>query len=321
LHPIALINGQYTGNAAKAAALFLGTAGFEGCTISFGTTKTEGLSDSIMENAEGKKIKVSSKGGGGAHASAKNLVDAVNELKGRGDRKLAKRYADVISLIEQIGDAGQYDAPLLLGVEYKIISERDAEIIRKLKPLKPMNLKNLDKVPQLTLKLKKLARERNTDNPANVNLFFHLTAAVAFKAADVVNSDGRFSKAAADILNNGALVQVYTKAKEVGDVWELTGFDTIYPGTSVTAVKFSASKTYYSTGIKGNFTFKILRNGAKDVDDEKEQSTDSTAEEPKSDADLDAQIDNVANARVDMRPKRATKVDSAPKGTLGRARR
>jgi len=58
-------------------------------------------------------------------------------------------------------------------------------------------------------------------------------------------------------LNNGALIQVYTKASENKGQWTLKEFETVYPGESIKGVYLSAAKTYYSTGIKGNFTFKI----------------------------------------------------------------
>jgi hypothetical protein len=81
LHPIALHTGNYTGNAGDAAQKFLGVGGFAGTTINFGNDKTEGLSDSILIAPDGRKIKVSSKGAKGAEASAKNIVDAADELK------------------------------------------------------------------------------------------------------------------------------------------------------------------------------------------------------------------------------------------------
>jgi hypothetical protein len=113
-----------------------------------------------------------------------------------------------------------------------------------------------------------LALSRSTDNPGKVNLYYHLIAAVAHKAAIAVNDNTDFSKAAAEILNNGALVQVYTKAKEGKGKWTLDEFTTVYPGESIKGVYFSAGKTYYSTGIKGNFTFKIDKGSGKPKDDE-----------------------------------------------------
>jgi hypothetical protein len=81
----------------------------------------------------------------------------------------------------------------------------------------------------LSKNLLKLAQSRKTDDPDNVNLYYHLMAAVAHKAAEEVNDKTKFSKAAADILNNGALVQVYTIASEGKGKWTLQEFDTIYP--------------------------------------------------------------------------------------------
>jgi hypothetical protein len=86
-------------------------------------------------------------------------------------------------------------------------------------------------------------------------------AAVAALAADEVNSKTNFSKAATDILNNGALVQVYTKLRTGAKEWTLELFDTQWPSNSIKGVFLSASKNYFSTGVKGNFTFKIDRTG------------------------------------------------------------
>lgn len=256
LQPIALQKGQYTGNAGEAAEKFMGGS-FENTLISFDESKTAGLSDSILTNDSGQFIKISTKGGKGATASAKNLLDTIEELKSTKEgKKLLNKYKDVIDMLEQIKDAGQAGSPIMLGLRYGIIDDKDAKSIEELKGVGPVNLTHVDTMG-LSKNLQKLAKERGTDNPDSVNLFYHLIAAIAHKAADEVNKHTNFSKAAADILNNGALVQVYTSAKENKDTWTLGEFDTIYPGDSIKGVYLSAGKTYYSTGIKGNFTFKI----------------------------------------------------------------
>ena len=73
LQPIALQTGQYDGEAQDAEAIFLPEGGYATALISFGKNKTEGLSDSVMIGPDGRKMKVSSKGGKGADASTKNL--------------------------------------------------------------------------------------------------------------------------------------------------------------------------------------------------------------------------------------------------------
>lgn len=271
LQPMALQKGLYTGNAGEAAEIFLGQEGFEGTLINFDASKNAGLSDSILEGPDGKIIKVSSKGGSGATASAKNLLNSVEELRGTpAGQKLLKKYAAEIDLVTEIMKAGQAGAPLLLGEKYGIIDSEEANTIRELKTARPVNIVD-DRAMRalgLTPNLIKLARERGTETPESTNLYYHLIAAIAHKAVVHVNDKTNFGEAASSILNNGALVQVYTKAAEKSGVWTLQGFETKYPGESVSGVQLSASKTYYSTGIKGNFTFKILRGGVKAAPDD-----------------------------------------------------
>lgn len=256
LQPMALMSGMYSGNAGEAAEIFLdGT--FSKATISFGTSKTEGLSDSILTNPNGKFIKVSSKGGKGAEASAKNLIDSVNELQGTAKgRELLKNYKEVIDLLRDIQTQGQNNAPLVLGVKFGVISEQDAAKVRSLRDIAPINMKNLSKL-KLSKTLMTLAQDRKTKNPEETNIYFHLMAAIAHAVAEKVNDETDFSAAAADILNNGALVQVYTIAKQSKTEWSLEDFETVYPGKSIKGVFLSAGKNYYSTRIKGNFTFLI----------------------------------------------------------------
>lgn len=260
LQPMALKMGQYTGNAGEAADIFLKPQGFAGAAINYGGGKNEGLQDSSFSLPDGRYVKVSSKGGQGATASAKNLLDTVNELK---DSKLRKKYNEVITMLEEIVKYGQAGSPLYLGTKFKIIDSDEAKIVQGLKASKPVDLTqpNIDKTLKglgLTDNLISKAKTRGTDNPKQVYLYYHLIAQIAAEAANKVNTETNFSEAAADILNNGALVQVYTKASESKDNWTLNEFKTVYPGTAVSGVLFTPSKTYYSTGIKGNFTFKIL---------------------------------------------------------------
>jgi len=72
----------------------------------------------------------------------------------------------------------------------------------------------------------------------------------------------------------------------------------------------SAHKTYYSTGLKGNFTFQILKNGATTKDVEVQDAEVDT----KPDVDLD-QLDQ---KRPVVRARRAPSGDTQ---SLGRKRR
>ncbi len=316
LQPIALQRGQYTGNAGEAAEIFLGGS-FDDTVISFDDTKTAGLSDSIMTNSEGKTIKVSTKGGKGATASTSNLINSVNELAATPNgQKLLDKYGDTIDILREVQKQGQAGAPLYLGMKYGIIDQEDADFIRAMKKLGPTSTDKFDELG-MSDNLVKLAKTRKTDNPDSVNLYYHLMAAVAHKAAEEVNDKTDFSKAAADILNNGALVQVYTKAKDKAGQWTLDEFNTVYPGDSIKGVYLSAGKTYYSTGIKGNYTFKIDKGDGKAKDTEEQPSLDLGREKRQpSEKDFTNKAADIALGR--NKPK----IDrNVPTGNVGRAKR
>lgn len=269
LQPMAIQNGQYEGNAGEAAETFL-DGSFAGTLISFDAAKNAGLSDSILSTPEGKYVKISTKGGKGAQASVKALADSLNELQVSPiGKKLLDTYSDTVDMINEILARGQVGAPLYLGVRFGIISEDEAQQILNLRKLPPINLNNIDQL-ELSDNLKKLAKERDTDMPESVNLFYHLIASVAHLAAKEVNNKTDFSKAATDILNNGALVQVYTVSTESKKEWVLERFDTVYPSKSIKGVYLSAGKNYFSTQIKGNFTFVIDKTGKKPKEENSE---------------------------------------------------
>lgn len=267
MHPIALQRGLYSGNAAAAAERYLGSKGYGSTRINFSNKKNEGLFDSILATDDGRNIKVSSKGEAGAEASVKNIVDVVNEIK---NPTLMKKYKDTIGLVNKVAESGQYGAPILLGVEYNIIDTADVDHIKKFKSLGFVSFDSIDDL-EVSDSLKTLLKSRVPKNKEQINLFFHAISAVAHKVSNHVNDRTNFGKAAAEILNNGALVQVHTHATEEKDHWVITDFLTKWPGDAVTGVKFSAQKNYSSGSIKGNFTFKILLNDAKDIPDEQEQ--------------------------------------------------
>lgn len=307
LQPIALQKGQYTGNAAEAAEKFLGEDGFSNTLISFDFSKTAGLSDSTLTNPEGKTVSVSSKGGKGATASAKNLLDKIENLEETKEgKKFLNKHAETVELLKIIKQSGQAGSPLYLGVKFNIINERDAKQVENLKSARPINIKNI-KQTGISSNLIKLALSRNTDDPDQVNLYYHLLAAIAHKAAIEVNEKTNFSKAAAEILNNGALVQVYTVAKESKDSWILNEFETVYPGSSIKGVYLSASKTYYSTGIKGNFTFKIDKGEGKSEDEVEKKTTKI------------AKTADVAKDITDT--KRLSRIQDKQVGNVGREKR
>ena len=267
-----------------------------------------------MTNPNGKIIKISTKGGAGAKASVKNLIDTVNELRQTPEgARLIRKYQETISLLEDIKREGQAGAPLMLGVKFGIINDKEASQIEDLKNMAPIDLDDINEV-NISARLKKMALNRGTKTPQNTSLYFHLLAEVAHRAADKVNNSTDFPKAASDILNNGALVQVYTKAKEGKDTWTLQEFNTVYPGESIAGVYLSAGKTYYSTDIKGNFTFKIDKGSG--VSKEDTEETQPTRSSKKSELELGKAAKQITTGRIPRPEKQKPEV-----GDVGRAKR
>jgi hypothetical protein len=261
LQPCALVLGKpIAGNAQEAAEIFFGKGvGYSKSTISFNEGVAGGLYDSLLVDAGGKQIKLSSKGASGANASVVNLLNCVKELGAtpRG-QKLLKAHPDVIQILETINKGGHFNGPLQLAVQFGMLTADEAQAILDLRPYGPK-----DQIPWGSYtRLQKLYSERRAKDMTKIIPIEHMTAIIAYQVADYINKNTNFSAAAADILNNSALVQMYTEATEGPDTITITGFRAVWPSTAVTGVELRADKSYYSTGGKGNMVFKILKGGA-----------------------------------------------------------
>jgi hypothetical protein len=304
LQPIAMIRGQFKGNAGSAAEKFLGGSGFEDCVIDFSSGKSTGLYDSLLTDSNGRQIKISTKGGSGAKASVKNLLDVVNEVE-KTNKKLLSRYKKTVELVKKIQEAGQADSPVVLALEFDLINAREAKVIREMRT-------NSD--VKLTPKLQALYNSKPGRDPSKEVPFFRMLAALAVEVSDLVNENTDFPTDARDILKNGALVQVYTTVTRDGSDYILDVFDTKYPNEDIRGVYLDPQKVYYNTGIKGNFTFKIdtTGSGAPDLDEPVAEPTVSDTEE----------IPDVPQ-RTDIRPRgaRGRERRGGDEENLGRGRR
>lgn len=295
LQPMALVLGKpVKGNARDAESKFMGSQGFDTCTISFGGSKIGGLTDSSLTNPGGQTIGISTKAKSGAKASAKNLDDKVKEMKDSADgRKILEKYSEEVAVLAMIVDGGYVDGPLNLAINYGMI---DAEEKAQVKSLKKLGPQEIIGTGMLSKRLEKFYSERKAADPSTIIPFYHMLAAIAYPLADYINENTNFGRAAAEILNFGAFMQAYTNATKRGDSMVLNEFTYEYPSAAVTDVLLSAHKTYYSTGNKGNFTFKILKNGAT----EEEVDAADTDASPES---LPIAVPNVVTGkRVDIRP-------------------
>ena len=310
LQPMALVMGKRLGNEAdakKAESEFLSQGGFSTCKISYGATKTGGLTDSVLINSAGQTMGVSSKAEGGAKASAKNLKDKIAEMrKSPEGQTVLDRHKDTISVIETVTE-GSTPGPLNMGVIAGIITPQEKDQILAIRDVPPGQ--EVLGTGQLSDQLEDMYRGRKARDPNAVIPFFHIRAVIANRVADYVNENTNFSEAAAEILNWGAFIQLNTTGSTANDVIKLNPFDVIYPSKAITSVELSADKTFYSTGSKGNFVFKIGLNGGKLPDEEAEVSKVDT----KPDVDI-------AQQRSDLKAA-DTAQTSGDEKALGRKRR
>jgi len=319
LQPIALVMGKrVSGNAAEAAEIFFGTgADYSDCTISFNNNTIGGLYDSLLVNPEGKQIKLSSKGKDGANASVTNLIKSVQELeKVPAGQQLKKTFAEEIDLLETILRLGHFGAPLAIAEQYELINNKEAQQVMKLKSLGPQ-----DKIIGsgiLSKRLESMYQARKARDMSRIIPIEHMISAIAYRVADYVNNNTRFGEAASSILNNSALVQMYTDTKDSADTITVTQLTAVYPSQTVTGVLLDASKAYMSTQGKGNFTFEILKNGARPADINPIDGIDSLETGASGGATVD-QLDNYVDTRSNIKAAPAPEKLGTEK-SLGRKR-
>lgn len=270
LHPIALLSGFFTGNAGTAEKKFLKNEGFGSTLINFSTSKTEGLSDSLLVSPSGATIKVSSKSKvNSAKASISNIANEVNKLE--AGNPLYKKYQKELEFIEWVNSNSAIGGVIGFAEKVNILTSQEVAAIKQLADTRETwtNINNnLDSINWFTPTLRKMWMRRKPADPNKAVPFYHMITATAFEVADYINNNSNFSQAASTVLNNGALIQIYTNVKNMGGKIILFPFQTTYPGETVTGVIVDAGTRYKSTSIDGKLGFEILRNGAKPTVDD-----------------------------------------------------
>ena len=311
LQPMALVMGKsVTGEAKKAESKFLTQGGYRTCKITFNQSVSGGLTDSELINPAGQTMGLSSKAEDGAKASAKNLVDKIADMEKDPDgQKLLGQYKKTVDIMRTV-TSGSTPGSLNTAVMAGIIDAAERDQILQLKDMGQGE--NPVGTGRLSQRLEQMYQARKSKDPARTVPFYHIRAAIANKVADWVNNNTDFSAVASIILNWGAFIQVRTLAEQQGNNIILKPFDVIYPSEAVTGVLLSAGKTFYSTDGKGNFTFTLLLNGAKESD----VTLDMAQTDTKPDVDQDFEL---PRASVTARSKGVEPAGTAKE--LGRKRR
>jgi hypothetical protein len=244
--PCALMAGMVKGQAEAANQDLLKGVGWDKCQVFWPQAMNYALVDSIFIGPNGEEVGVSSKGGKGAKASAKNLADAIK----RSPPKLIKKYARSVDIIQIVENNSALDAPFKL-----------AEFLQILQPKIEDEIKGYIKSGKTDyVGLSKDAKELfNYGTPRQeipgFNTGLALLALLAKKVAAVVNQDPSFSEACIAFLNQSSIVQLYCKMGKSGQDARVTGWSAIYPPNFQGKIILDGSKNYYSSRIGGKFAF------------------------------------------------------------------
>jgi hypothetical protein len=202
----------------------------------------------------GQKIGISSKGGQGASASAKNIYDAAVKAEKEGNTKLLEESKFTIEIVEAISKYQATVAPFVLGKRFKLIDDATEEEIKGYMKAGKRDLEGISS------KCEKLLEPFNVQlETVGFNAGYALVSALAKLIAKEVNANPEFSKGAIALLNQSSIIQLYTKLGKRGEDAVVNSFEAVYPPNFQGSIELDGSKNYYSSRIGGKFSFKFKK--------------------------------------------------------------
>lgn len=280
--PVAMIQGLDVGSGAKAAQRDLLDGGsYSGSSISFPSGKTNGLVDSYIVTDNGVEIGISSKGEKGATASVKNIADGIDFVKTKGSdeqKKLLKKYARQVKIIEDIGKESTLGFPIKHGLGKGFLSQEASDMLLQLIRFGAKSLDDIKMKKSIKNELQTLidTKGAKTQLP-NYNVGYHAMSALAKMVADDINADPEFGEACLKFLNSSPTIQLHMSAtnQKDGDV-KVTGFISKYPPNFRGTVELDPSKNYSATmaGGRMNFAYNGADAGVDDEQDAADQAVD-----------------------------------------------
>jgi len=210
------------------------------------------LCDSFMIAPNGQEIGISSKGGSGAKASAKNLYDAYVKARDEGNEDLIQTAEYTVKICTIVAEESAKNGPIKLG-EYLEIPGFDQELQEEINKYMTEGKSDLEGIS---------AKATAALEPYNVQLTtkgfnagYALLSAVAKTCAAKINQNPEFTKGALALLNQSSIIQVYTKMGKKGDDAVLGSFTAVYPPNFEGILKVDGGKNYYSSRVGGKMAF------------------------------------------------------------------
>lgn len=249
IQALACTYGLVGGEAEQARQAVLNGADWDEMAIHFPPGQNEGLVDFFLR-AGNFSIGVSSKGKKGANASVRNLADGLRKAREAG-QDLSEDYPYAAEIVQIINSNSMVEGPLLLAVEFNLITEPQAVQVADMCKQRPTTI-----TPDM--KWIKPWIATIDAKPTQGQNYGHWTlAAIARKVAEIINSDSEFSKGCIQFLNYSSMMQLYTDAGAKGDDVLITGLRAVYPPNFQGSIEMDAGKNYYTSDVKGRLSFKF----------------------------------------------------------------
>ena len=256
--PVALIEGMINDSAIQSAQKVLNNGNPITGVISFSKAKNTGLVDSSILLENGISVGISSKGGAGAKASIKNVMDGVAILRNSDpNNKLLKQYAKEVALIEQIGSMPAIQAPFYILKEYGNLDYSHVQsYVYDLVKTGARDLKSIKDKNSLNIFVHFMSKIKPKDTKG-YNVGYHIVAGMAIDAANVVNSMPKFGSACLKFINSSPIIQIHLKATRKLDDVTIDGFDSEYPPNFKGTINIVSGKTYSAAGITGRYSMEL----------------------------------------------------------------
>ena len=246
LQPIALMSGEYDGNAGDGLKVLVGTSNLSKFKINFPTGVTQGLYDSYLTSGV-KQVNISSKFGSAAQSAKASVTNLYKIYKDYKDKDMFDEYQKEIEIMRIVTEENQEMAPVLIGVHLGLISEKEKKDITNLKKNSSVKLSS------------NIIKMRDSIKPGagkEPDPYYHVIAGVAKSVCAYINEteDIQFSRVASMLLN-GTVIQIYTKAKAKSGVVTFSKFDTKWPSDAVTNVLIESGTRYKTNRVDGKLGY------------------------------------------------------------------
>lgn len=252
MQPVALAGGVVAGQAEDARLALAGGAQWSQCKVQFPMAMNAALCDSFVIAPNGQQIGISSKGGSGAKASAKNLYDAYKKAEKEGNTELIQSAKFAIDVVNIVAGESALVGPFKLGQALHVPGITD-ELLNEVELYIKTGKATFDGITKDARTI--LAPYTVKPDVVGFNTGYAIMAAVAKTVATAVNMNEQFSTGALALLNQSSIVQIYTKMAKKGEDAVLTGFNAVYPPNFEGRIMMDGGKNYYSSRIGGKLAF------------------------------------------------------------------